>query len=421
MCARELFELGEIPEPGVVPQKMHAWVIRKDRHGPPLESFRREIVNVPEISPDEVLVMVMASGVNYNGAWAALGDPLSPCDVHGRDYHIAGSDASGVVWNVGSSVRRWKVGDEVVVHCNNSCGQCHNCNGGDPMLCREQKIWGYETPDGAFAQFTRVQAQQLVPKPKNLTWEQAGCYMLTLATAFRMLYGHPPHTLQPAMNVLVWGGAGGLGSMAIQLIRAAGANAIAVVSSEDRGRWCLEIGAKAYINRTRFNCWGPLPSTRDRAAYRQYLRQVQQFGRAIWDITGKNVDPDIVFEHPGEQTFPVSAYLCRRGGMIVFCAGTTGFNLTFDASYVWMRQKRIQGSHFATLMQADAANHSVMDGKVLPCMSQVFDFDGIPAAHDLMWRNAHPPGNMALIVNAPTQGLHNLEETKALPLSEPSG
>ncbi len=421
MCARELFELGEIPEPGVVPQKMHAWVIRKDRHGPPLESFRREIVNVPEISPDEVLVMVMASGVNYNGAWAALGDPLSPCDVHGRDYHIAGSDASGVVWNVGSSVRRWKVGDEVVVHCNNSCGQCHNCNGGDPMLCREQKIWGYETPDGAFAQFTRVQAQQLVPKPKNLTWEQAGCYMLTLATAFRMLYGHPPHTLQPAMNVLVWGGAGGLGSMAIQLIRAAGANAIAVVSSEDRGRWCLEIGAKAYINRTRFNCWGPLPSTRDRAAYRQYLRQVQQFGRAIWDITGKNVDPDIVFEHPGEQTFPVSAYLCRRGGMIVFCAGTTGFNLTFDASYVWMRQKRIQGSHFATLMQADAANHSVMDGKVLPCMSQVFDFDGIPAAHDLMWRNAHPPGNMALLVNAPTQGLHNLEETKALPLSEPSG
>jgi crotonyl-CoA carboxylase/reductase len=172
------------------------------------------------------------------------------------------------------------------------------------MLCRQQMIWGYETADGAFGQFTRVQAQQLVPKPKNLTWEQAGCYMLVLATAFRMLYGHPPHTLQPAMNVLVWGGAGGLGSMAIQLIKAAGANAIAVVSSEERGKWCLDIGAKAYINRTQFDCWGPLPSTREREAYKQYLRRVQQFGKAIWEITGKNVDPDLVFEHPGEQTFP---------------------------------------------------------------------------------------------------------------------
>jgi crotonyl-CoA carboxylase/reductase len=421
MSVRELYELGEIPELGVVPPKMHAWVIRKYRHGPPLESFRREVVDVPEISADEVLVLVMASGVNYNGVWAALGDPLSPCDVHGRDYHISGSDASGVVWKVGSAVRRWKVGDEVVIHCNHTCGQCHNCNGGDPMLCRQQMIWGYETADGAFGQFTRVQAQQLVPKPKNLTWEQAGCYMLVLATAFRMLYGHPPHTLQPAMNVLVWGGAGGLGSMAIQLIKAAGANAIAVVSSEERGKWCLDIGAKAYINRTQFDCWGPLPSTREREAYKQYLRRVQQFGKAIWEITGKNVDPDIVFEHPGEQTFPVSCYICRRGGMVVFCAGTSGFNLTFDAAYVWMRQKRIQGSHFATLMQADAANHSVMDGRVLPCMSQVFDFDRIPDAHDLMWRNAHPPGNMALMVNAPEQGLHNLEETRALAVSPSKG
>jgi crotonyl-CoA carboxylase/reductase len=412
MTAPELCELGQIPELGVVPKKMHAWVIRKERHGPPLESYQREIVDVPEIAPDEVLVMVMAAGVNYNGVWAGLGHPLSPIDVHKRVYHIAGSDASGIVWKVGSAVKRWKVGDEVVVHCNHTCGQCHRCNGGDPMLCQEQKIWGYETPDGAFAQFTRVQAQQLVVKPKHLSWEQAGCYMLVLATAFRMLYGHPPHTLQPAMNVLVWGGSGGLGSMAIQLIKAAGSNAIAVVSTEERGKWCMEIGARAYINRTKFNCWGQLPSTKDRAAYSAYLKEVQRFGKAIWEITGKGIDPDIVFEHPGEQTFPVSAYVCRRGGMVVFCAGTTGFNLTFDAAYVWMRQKRLQGSHFATLMQADAANHSVMDGRVLPCMSEVFEFGAIPKAHDLMWKNQHPSGNMALLVNTPATGLRNLEETR---------
>ena len=162
MTAPELCELGQIPESGVVPKTMHAWVIRKERHGPPLESYQREIVDVPEIAPDEVLVMVMASGVNYNGVWAGLGEPLSPIDVHKRPYHIAGSDASGIVWKVGSAVKRWKVGDEVVIHCNHTCGQCHRCNGGDPMLCAGQKIWGYETADGAFAQFTRVQDRKSV-------------------------------------------------------------------------------------------------------------------------------------------------------------------------------------------------------------------------------------------------------------------
>jgi len=244
-----------------------------------------------------------------------------------------------------------------------------------------------------------------VPKPENLRWEEAGCYMLVLATAWRMLYGHPPHTLQPGMNVLVWGGSGGLGSMAIQIIKAAGANAIAVVSSDERGRWCIEMGAKAYINRNKFNCWGKLPDVKDRAAYSAYIKEVRVFGKAVWDITGKGVDPDIVFEHPGEATFPVSAFVARRGGMIVFCAGTTGFNLTFDASYVWMRQKRIQGSHFATMYQADAANHAVMDGKIKPAMSEVFEWERIPEAHDLMYKNQHQPGNMALLVQAGKGGI----------------
>ena len=84
MISPELCELGQIPELGVMPKRMHAWVIRKERHGPPLQSFQREIVDVPEIAPDEVLVMVMASGVNYNGVWAGMGQPLSPIDVHKR-------------------------------------------------------------------------------------------------------------------------------------------------------------------------------------------------------------------------------------------------------------------------------------------------------------------------------------------------
>lgn len=414
MAEKELYEIGEISPPGHVPSKMYAYLIRPERHGPPSQAMKAEVVDVPEIGPDEVLVQVMSAGVNYNGVWASLGQPASPMKFHKHPFHIAGSDAAGVITKLGSAVKSaaypWKVGDEVVVHCGLTCGQCHNCNGGDPMLCRDQKIWGYETPYGSFAQFTKAQVQQLVPKPPNLTWEESGCYMLVLATAWRMLYGHPPHTLQPGMNVLVWGGSGGLGAMAIQICRAAGANAIAVVSSDERGKWCLEYGAKDYINRKNFNCWGQLPPVSNPEAYGAYLKEVRKFGQAIWDITGKGVDPDIVFEHPGEQTFPVSCFVARRGGMVVFCAGTTGFNLTFDASYVWMRQKRIQGSHFATMYQADAANHAVMNGRIRPAMSTVFEWERIPEAHDLMMNNLHPSGNMALMVQAPRKGLKTLAE-----------
>ena len=405
------FALGDIPPLGVVPQQMIAMTVRRERHGPPEGAFSRELVATPEPGPDEVLVYVMSAGVNYNGVWAALGQPLSPMDVHKDDFHIAGSDAAGVVWKVGNAVKTFKSGDEVVIHCNQTCGQCHNCNGGNPMLCREQQIWGYETNHGSFAQFCRVQAQQLLPKPKHLSWEEAGCYMLVYATAWRMLYGHPPHTLKPAMNVLVWGGSGGLGTMAIQICRAAGANAIAVVSSEEKGAHCLEMGAKAYINRKDFDCWGPLPDTADTAGYRGYLRRVRAFGKAIYDVTD-GVDVDIVFEHPGEQTFPVSCYLVRRGGMVVFCAGTTGYNLTFDARYVWMRQKRIQGSHFASKFEADEANHLIMDGKVGTGLSRVFDFEDVAKPHTLMMENNHPPGNMVVRVNATAADCTNLAESR---------
>jgi crotonyl-CoA carboxylase/reductase len=406
------YPLGVIPPLGHVPERMHAMPIRRERHGEPEQAFAHEIVDVPAVGPDEVLVYVMAAGVNYNGVWAALGQPLSPLDVHGEAFHIAGSDASGVVWAVGAAVKNCKVGDEVVVHCNQTCGQCHNCNGGEPMLCRTQQIWGYETTWGSFAQFCKVQAQQVLAKPKHLSWEEAGCYMLVYATAWRMLYGHTPHTLKPAMNVLVWGGSGGLGAMAIQICKAAGANAIAVVSSADKGAWCLEMGAKAWLNRKDFDCWGPMPDSADVEGYAAYSKRVRAFGKAIWAVTG-GIDVDIVFEHPGEQTFPVSCFVVRRGGMVVFCAGTTGYNLTFDARYVWMRQKRVQGSHFASRYEADQANHLMMDGRVGCALSRVFAFDEVAEPHTLMRNNAHPPGNMAVLVNATVTGCKNLDESRA--------
>ena len=408
---KDLYDVGEMPPIGHVPAQMYAWTIRRERHGEPEKSFEVEVVNVTKPDSNEVLVMVMAAGVNYNGVWAGLGIPISPFDVHDSDFHIAGSDASGIVWAVGDKVKRWKVGDEVVIHCNQDDGDDEECNGGDPMFSESQRIWGYETPDGAFAQFTCVQSQQLMPRPQHLTWEESACYTLTLATAYRMLFGHHPHELKPGQNVLVWGASGGLGSYAIQLINTAGANAIGVISDESKRQFVMSLGAKGVINRNDFKCWGQMPTV-NTPEYKEWLSETRKFGKAIWEITGKGNNVDMVFEHPGEATFPVSTFVCKRGGMVVICAGTTGYNLTFDVRYMWMHQKRLQGSHFANLKQASSANKLMVERRLDPCMSEVFTWDDIPAAHTKMRRNEHKPGNMAVLVQSPKTGLRTLEDAQ---------
>ena len=406
---KDLYEVGEIPPLGHVPKQMYGWAIRRERHGPPEDSMQVEVVETPEIDSNEVLIMVMAAGVNYNAVWAGLGTPISVFDVHKRDYHIAGSDAAGVVWAVGNKVKRWKVGDEVVIHCNQDDGDDEECNGGDPMNSPSQRIWGFETPNGSLAQFTVVQAQQLMPRPRHLTWEESACYTLTLATAYRMLFGHRPHILRPGHNVLVWGASGGIGSMAVQLIATAGANAIGVISDESKRDFVLSMGAKGVLNRKDFDCWGQMPTV-NTDEYKKWFSETRKFGKAIWDITGKGNNVDFVFEHPGEATFPVSCFVVKRGGMVVFCAGTTGYNITFDARYVWQHQKRIQGSHFANLMQASQANNLVVERRIDPCMSEVFGWDDIPRAHTKMWKNEHKPGNMALLVQSKRPGLRTFED-----------
>jgi crotonyl-CoA carboxylase/reductase len=407
---KDLYALGEMPPLGHVPAQMYAWAIRRERHGDPDTAMLVEVVDTPTIDAHEVLVMVMAAGVNYNGVWAALGTPISPFDGHGAPYHIAGSDAAGIVWKVGEKVKRWKVGDEVVIHCNQDDGDDEECNGGDPMFSTSQRIWGYETPDGSFAQFTRVQAQQLMRRPAHQSWEESACYTLTLATAYRMLFGHKPHELRPGQNVLVWGASGGLGSYAVQLINTAGGNAIGVISEEDKRDFVMGLGAKGVINRKDFKCWGQMPKV-NTPEYKEWFNEVRKFGKAIWDITGKGNNVDLVFEHPGEATFPVSVFVVKRGGMVVICAGTTGYNLTLDARYLWMHQKRVQGSHFANLKQASAANQLMIERRLDPCLSEVFSWAEIPAAHMKMLKNVHKPGNMAVLVQAPRTGLRTFEDT----------
>ena len=407
---KDIYAIGEVPPLGFVPNKMHAWVIRKDRHGNPMQSFQSEEFDIPEIGPSDVLVLVMAAGVNYNGVWAGLGKPISVLDVTKKDYHIAGSDASGIVWKVGSNVKKWKVGDEVVIHAMTWDHEDDEVNGGEPMLSESNKVFGYETADGTFAQFTAVQAHQLMRKPPQLSWEESGCYNLTLVTAYRMLFGHAPNELKPGQFVLVWGASGGLGSFAVQLASIVGAKPIGVISDNSKAEYVKSLGAVGVLNRKDFNCWGEHPDIDDVEAYNAYMKEVRKFGKALWEFTGKGKNVDMVFEHPGETTVPVSMFIVKRGGMVVICAGTTGYNLTLDARYLWMHSKRLQGSHFGNSKQANAANNLVHDGAINPCMSEVFEWDKIPLAHEKMMNNEHKAGNMAVLVGANKTGLKTIKE-----------
>jgi crotonyl-CoA carboxylase/reductase len=224
--------------------------------------------------------------------------------------------------------------------------------------------------------------------------------MLVGATAYRMLCGWAPHTVREGDVVLIWGGSGGLGSQAIQIARAKGALPVAVVSGEEKGEYCKKLGAVGYVDRRNFSHWGPMPDWRDSEKYNEWLKGVRAFGKAIWDVLGERRSPRIVFEHPGEATIPTSIVLVDNGGMVVVCAGTTGYLATVDLRYLWMRQKRLQGSHFANDEQCAAFNEMVARGEVDPCLSQTFPFAEVGTAHQLMYENRHPSGNMAILVGA---------------------
>ena len=270
------------------------------------------------------------------------------------------------------------------------------------------KISGYETNWGSFAQFTKVQSHQCMPKAKHLTWEQAAAPTLVGSTAYRMLMSWPPHTVRKGDIVLIWGASGGLGSMAIQLVKDAGGIPVGVVSSDKKAEFCVKLGAKGCINRKKYLHWGMMPHWKDTENYNKWVAECRNFGKALWDIVGERRNPRIVFEHPGEDTIPTSVFVCDTGGMVVICGGTSGYNAVADLRYLWMRQKRLQGSHFANDDQAYAFNQLVINQKIDPCLGETFAFDKIGHTHQLLHENRAPEGNMAALVGAPKPGMKDL-------------
>ena len=403
--------LGSLPPIGEVPQKMLAQVIRQERFGDPRTAFQIEEIDVPPLQPHEVLIAVMAAGINYNNVWAARGLPIDIIAMRQRrgepyDFHIGGSDVAGIVYAVGAAVAEVAIGDEVVVHHGHwDLDDPWVQAGKDPMLAPSAGIWGYDTNFGSFAQFCVAQAHQVLPKAPHLTWEEAAAPTLVGTTAYRMLRGWEGNVLKEGDVVLVWGGSGGLGGQAIQLAKHYGARAVAVVSDEARGAYCQKLGAVGYINRRHFSHWGMPPHWQDNAGQREWTAACRAFGKAMWDVLGERRNPDIVFEHPGEETIPTSIFVCEAGGMVVICAGTTGYTACVDLRYHWVRQKRLQGSHGTNDAQAAAYNRLVCERHIDPCLGEVYAFADIGKAHYNMEQGQVVFGNRVALVGAPQPGL----------------
>ena len=403
--------IGEMPAVGEIPATMWAQLVRQGRFGDPRTAFVPEQVAVPTLQPDQVLIGVMAAGINYNNVWAARGVPIDVIAERQRrgepwDFHIGGSDASGIVYALGENVASVAVGDHVVVHPGWwDVDDAWVRAGNDPMLAPSAKIWGYNTNFGSFAQFCVAQAHQVMPKAAQLTWEQAAAPTLVGTTAYRMLHGWAGHTVEPDDVVLVWGGSGGLGVQAIQLARAAGAVPVAVVSDVARGEYCVKFGAAGYINRKEFSHWGIPPHWTDQDGQRSWSKQARRFRDAIGEIVGGRRAPRIVFEHPGEATIPTSVFVCAPGGMVVICAGTTGYSAAVDLRYQWVFQKRLQGSHGTNDEQAYAYNDLVRRGVIDPALGEVVRFEDIGRVHYEMGEGIEVFGNRVALVGAPTTGL----------------
>jgi crotonyl-CoA reductase len=385
--------------------EMFAGVASRDKD--PRKSLKLREVPIPELATDEALVAVMASSINFNTVWSSVFEPVSTFASlkkfaresswsrrHDLPYHVVGSDGAGVVLRVGSAVRNWKPGDRVTIHCNYVDDQDPSAHD-DSMLGSNQRIWGYETNFGGLADLTVVKANQLMPKPAHLSWEESAVNALCNSTSYRMLVSQNGARMKQGDVVLIWGATGGIGAYAVQYVLNGGGIPVGVVSSPDKVRILHEMGCEAVIDRSAANYrfWND-DDTHNESEWRR-------FGADIRTLVGE--DPDIVFEHPGRSTFGASMYVAKKGGTVVTCAATSGFMMEFDNRFFWMRLKRLVGSHFANYREAYEANRLIAKGMIDPVLSQTFSLDQVGEAAYQVHRNMHE-GKIGVLCLAENEG-----------------
>ena len=407
-------DIGALP----IPESYRAAFVRRDdvdmfegvasEDKDPRKSLHVDDVATPELAPDEAYVAVMASAINFNTVWTSIFEPLPTFAFldrlgkesrwgarHALPYHVVGSDASGVVLQVGSAVRNWKPGDKVTIHCNFVDDQDPSAHD-DSMLAANQRIWGFESNFGGLADLTVVKANQLMPKPAHLSWEEAACNALTNSTSYRMLVSQHAAPMKQGDVVLIWGALGGLGGYAVQYVLNGGGTPVGVVSSEAKVELLKDLGCEAVIDRkaANYQFWKD-DHTQDEAEWRR-------LGKDIRALVGR--DPDIVFEHPGRQTMGASVFVAARGGTIVTCAATSGYMIEYDNRHLWMKLKRIVSSHFANYKEAWDANRLIAEGAIQPILSAVYPLSETGEAAYQVHHNLHE-GKIGVLCLAPEEGL----------------
>jgi len=396
-------------------QDMFAGLESEDKD--PRKSLKLGEVALPELAPDEAYVAIMASSINFNTVWTSIFEPVSTFGFldrlgkesawgkrHALDYHVVGSDGAGVVLKTGSAVRNWKTGDQVTIHCNYLDDQDPSAHD-DSMLAANQRIWGFESNFGGLADIAVVKANQLMPKPTHLSWEESAINALCNSTSYRMLVSRNGAPLTQGDKVLVWGASGGIGSYAVQHAINSGATPVAVVSSPEKVELMHGLGVEHVIDRREkgYRFWSD-EHTQDESEWRR-------LGKDIRGLVGADVD--VVFEHPGRQTMGASVFVTKRAGTIVTCAATSGYMIEYDNRHLWMKLKTIKGSHFANYREAWDANQAICDGRVVPPLSAVYDLEGVGEAAYQVHHNLHE-GKIGVLCLAPSEGLgisnHELRE-----------
>src|SRR5947209_9146792 len=327
-----------------------------NEHGGP-EVLQYAEVEEPRIKANEVLVEVRACALNHLDVWVRQGLPGIKIPLP----HVLGCDVAGVVREVGDLVTWTKAGDEVMVQPGVSCGHCPECLAGRDNMCDEYDIIGYRR-DGGYAEFVAVPGVNVIPKPKDLSWEEAAALPLVTLTAWHMLVARAQ--VQPGEDVLIHAAGSGVGSLGIQIAKLHGARVIATASSDDKLQKARELGADETVNY----------SSDD------WPKQVKRL------TNGRGVD--VVFEHTGEATGPGSIYSLKKGGRLVACGATSGFDARTDLRHVFYRHLTILGSMMGSKSDLLAALKFIESGQIRAVVDRTFPLADARKAHELMEERA---------------------------------
>lgn len=329
---------------------MKAAIFRQ--HGGP-EVLEYLGVPEPEIRADEVLVEVKACALNHLDIFVRGGMPGIEIPLP----HILGNDVAGIVRETGELVTWAKPGDEVMVQPGVSCGHCEACLSGQDNLCREYDIIGYRR-NGGYAEFVAVPGANLIPKPAQLSWEEAAALPLVTVTAWHMLVTRA--NVQQGEDVLVHAAGSGVGSIAIQIAKLRGARVITTASSDDKLAKARELGADVTINYTR-----------------------DDWPKEVRRLTNKK-GVDVVVEHTGAATWPGSISSLKNNGRLVTCGATSGFDARTDLRQVFYRHLTLLGSFMGSKGELLEAMKFVREGKIRAVVDRILPLSEARQAHELL-------------------------------------